>query len=50
MTELLKSINLTTVAASAITALIIGVLNLIATRYTNKVLDHLEKTIRTRKD
>ncbi len=45
MTEILQSINFTTVITSAVVAAIIGVTQLIANRYTNRVLDHIEKTL-----
>jgi hypothetical protein len=46
MTEILKSINWTTVFSSAVVAAIIGIIQLIANRYTNRILDHIEKTIK----
>jgi hypothetical protein len=40
------NINWTTVASSGVVAVIIGIFQLVATRYTNRILDHIEKTLR----
>jgi hypothetical protein len=37
-------INWTTVISSGVVAIVIGIFQLVATRYTNKILDHLDKT------
>jgi len=42
-------INWTTVAASAITAIIIGVVQLVTTRYTNRLLDRIDKSVKLKK-
>ena len=53
MTEIIKSIQWTTVASSAIVAAVVGVtvgvFQLIATRYTNRILDHIESILRIRR-
>ena len=44
------NINWTTVISSAVVAMIIGVFQLVATRYTNRILDHVEKTLKNGKE
>ena len=44
------NINWTTVISSGVVAAIVGIIQLIANRYTNRVLDHLEKTLRNGKE
>ena len=44
------NINWTTVISSAVVAVVIGVFQLIATRYTNRILDHIEKTMKIKKE
>lgn len=43
--EIIKSINFTTVVSSGLVAIIIGIFQLIATRYTNRLLDKVDKHI-----
>jgi hypothetical protein len=38
-------INLTTVISSGVVATIIGIFQLIGTRYVGKILDHIERTL-----
>ena len=46
----MMNINWTTVISSAVVAVVIGVFQLIATRYTNRILDHIEKTMKIKKE
>jgi hypothetical protein len=39
-------IDLTTVITSGLVATIIGIFNLIGQRYTNRILDHIEKILK----
>lgn len=39
------SIDLTTVASSGLVAAVIGVIQLVANRYTNRILDRIEKSL-----
>ena len=39
-------ISWTTVISSAVVAVIIGTFQLIASRYTNRILDHIEKKVK----
>jgi len=43
-------INWTTVISSAVVASIIGIVQLIANRYTNRILDNLEKNIKRQRE
>ena len=49
MTDILKTINWTTVFSSAVVAVVIGIFQLVATRYTNRILDHIERTLKANK-
>jgi HAMP domain-containing protein len=54
VTEILKNINWTTIIATALSsgvvAVIIGIFQLIANRYVARALDHIEKTIKSKKE
>ncbi len=39
-------INWTTVISSGVVAAVIGIFQVISNRYTNRILDHIERTIR----
>lgn len=43
------NINWTTVISSAVVAVVIGMFQLVATRYTNRILDHVEKQLKNGK-
>lgn len=43
-------INWTTVVASGFVAAIVGIIQLIANRYTNRMLDHIEKLLKANKN
>jgi hypothetical protein len=49
MTEIINSINWTTVFSSGVIAVILGIAQVISNRYTNRALDHLEKLFKTTK-
>ena len=41
------SLNWTTIIASGVTASIIGIFQLVSNRYGNKMLDHIEKMLKS---
>lgn len=49
MTEIFNSINWTTVASSAVIAMILGTAQVISSRYTNRTLDKIEKFFKSLK-
>ncbi len=47
---MLDNVQWTTVISSGLVAAIIGVIQLIANRYTNRILDHIEKSLVKKND
>jgi len=46
----MSTINWTTIISSAVVAVVIGIFQLVANRYTNKMLDQVERIFKNNKE